>query len=112
VRVGRAHGLDQLVDDVLRRRTVGIAHAEVDDVLAPAARGHLELGRDVETYGGRRVSARILFRGMWTCGSFGVGARNRPSDVKALTDYNRNHFRELPQCTTSLFAGLPLRHAL
>ena len=29
-------GLDQLVDDVRRRRAVGIAHAEVDDVLAGA----------------------------------------------------------------------------
>ena len=45
VRVGPLHGLDELVDDVLRRRAVGVAHAEVDDVLAAAARGHLELGR-------------------------------------------------------------------
>ena len=48
VRVGPLHRLDQLVDDVLRRRAVGVAHAEVDDVLAAAARGHLQLGGDVE----------------------------------------------------------------
>src|SRR5207302_677460 len=45
---GPAHRFDQLVDDVLRRRTVGIAHAEIDDVLAAPPRRHLELGGDVE----------------------------------------------------------------
>jgi hypothetical protein len=40
--------LDQLVDDVLRRRLVGIPHPEVDDVLAPCSRFGLQLVDDVE----------------------------------------------------------------
>ena len=63
VRVGALHGLDQLVDDVLRRRAVGIAHAEVDDVLAAAARGHLELGGDVEDVRRQAREARELVSG-------------------------------------------------
>ena len=35
-----ARRLADLLDDVRRRRQVGVAHAEVDDVLAGAARGH------------------------------------------------------------------------
>ena len=38
-----AHRLDQLVDDMLGRRHVRIAHAEIDDVLAARARLGLEL---------------------------------------------------------------------
>ena len=37
-----ADRLHQLVDDVLRRRHVGIAHAEIDDVGAPRPRGGLQ----------------------------------------------------------------------
>ena len=48
VGVAPLHGLDQLGDDVRRRRPIGVAHAEVDDVLATPARRHLELGGDVE----------------------------------------------------------------
>jgi hypothetical protein len=48
VGVRPAHRLDQLVDDMFGCRAVGIAHPEVDDVLAASTRGHLELGRDVE----------------------------------------------------------------
>jgi hypothetical protein len=48
VRVGAPDRLDQLVDNMPRRGAVGIAHTEVDDVLAPAAGRHLELGGDVE----------------------------------------------------------------
>ena len=51
VRVATLHGLDQLGDDVRRRRAVWIAHAEIDDVLAAAARGHLELGGDRKDVG-------------------------------------------------------------
>ena len=40
--LGVAGGLDQLVDDVLGRRHVGIAHAEVDDVDALGAQARLE----------------------------------------------------------------------
>ena len=47
-------GLDQLVDDVPGRRTVGIAHAEIDDVFAAAARRHLEFDVILKTYGGSR----------------------------------------------------------
>ena len=38
-----AHRLDQLGDDVLGRRHVRIAHAEIDDVVAARARFRLEL---------------------------------------------------------------------
>src|SRR6476620_8543338 len=43
VRRPDTHGLDELLDDVRRRRAVGIAHAEVDDVLAVTPRGKLQL---------------------------------------------------------------------
>ena len=58
VRVGALRGLDQLVDDVRRRRAVGVAHAEVDDVFAAAARGHLQLGGDVEDVRRQALDAR------------------------------------------------------
>ncbi|MNN26593.1 hypothetical protein D3C81_1401010 [compost metagenome] len=48
----------QLVDDMLRGRAVGVAHAEVDDVLATAAGSHLQLGGDVENVGGQAIDAR------------------------------------------------------
>ena len=50
VRARLGDRLDQLVDDVLRRRHVGIAHAEIDDVGAARARRRLQpvdLGEDV-----------------------------------------------------------------
>ena len=37
-------GLDELVDDVPGRRAIRVAHAEVDDVLAPGPRLDLEVG--------------------------------------------------------------------
>ena len=43
--LGVAGGLDQLVDDVLGRRHVGIAHAEVDDVHTLGAETRLALLR-------------------------------------------------------------------
>jgi len=46
--LGILRGLDELVDDVLRRRHVRIAHAEVDDVLAPSSRLALEVVDDRE----------------------------------------------------------------
>ncbi|MCY1525856.1 hypothetical protein D9M68_608530 [compost metagenome] len=52
----------ELVDDVLRSRAVGVAHAEVDDVLAAAAGGHLQFGGDVENVGGKAVDARKAAR--------------------------------------------------
>lgn len=40
--------LDELLDNMRWRGTVGVTHAQVNDVLATAAGGHLELGCDVE----------------------------------------------------------------
>ncbi len=48
----------ELLDDVRRRRPVGVAHAEVDDVLAAAASGHLQFGGDVENVRGKAFDAR------------------------------------------------------
>ena len=42
MRLAVAHRLDQLLDDVRRRRAVGVAHAQVDDVLAGRARRGLQ----------------------------------------------------------------------
>ena len=56
------HRLDQLGDDVRRRRAVGIAHAEVDDVLAGAAR--LRLGRvDLGEHVGRQAADAVELTG-------------------------------------------------
>jgi hypothetical protein len=48
MRVDALRGLHQLVDDVLRRCAVGIAHRQVDDIVAAAPRRHLQLVGDVE----------------------------------------------------------------
>ena len=56
-------GLDELVDDVLGRGAVGIAHAEVDDVFAAAAGGDLHFAGDVEDVGGQTLNAGELFHG-------------------------------------------------
>jgi hypothetical protein len=40
--------LDQLVDDVLRRRHVGISHAEIDHVFSASSRLRLEVVDDGE----------------------------------------------------------------
>jgi hypothetical protein len=48
VRVLAARSLHQLVDDVRRRGTVGVAHRQVDHVLAAPARRHLQLVGNVE----------------------------------------------------------------
>jgi len=58
---GLLRGLDHLVDDVLGGGAVGIAHAEVDDVFAPAAGGHLHFAGDVEDVGGQSLNAGKLF---------------------------------------------------
>ncbi len=54
-------GLDHLVDDVLGRGAVGIAHAEVDDVFAAAARGDFHLAGDVEDVGREALNTAELF---------------------------------------------------
>src|SRR5450631_4124325 len=68
-----ADRLDQLVDDVLRRRQVRIAHAEVDDVGAARTRRSLQpvhLGEDV----GRQTLYTVEL--LWQ-GSLEVVARAR-----------------------------------
>jgi hypothetical protein len=50
-----ARRLDELVDDRLGRGQVGIAHAEVHNVLARAARGRLQVVDDVEDVRGQPV---------------------------------------------------------
>jgi hypothetical protein len=64
VRARLGNRLDQLVDDVLRRRQVGIAHAQVDDVGAASACRRLQpvdLGEDV----GRQTldAVKVLVQG-------------------------------------------------
>ena len=49
--------LDELVDDVRRRGLVGVAHAEVDDVLAAMTCGRLELVDGAEDVRGQAVDA-------------------------------------------------------
>src|SRR3989338_2992949 len=50
--------LHQLLDYVRLGGPVRIAHAEVDDVLATAAGGHLQFGGDIEYVGGQAIDAR------------------------------------------------------
>ncbi|MOA15580.1 hypothetical protein D3C78_1357450 [compost metagenome] len=57
--------LHQLLDDVRRGGAIGVAHAQVDDVLATAAGGHLELGSDVEDVRGETIDARKAARRTW-----------------------------------------------
>src|SRR5205814_2676777 len=66
--------------------SVGIAHAEVDDVLAAPARRHLELRGDVEDVGREALDARELhgIGGEGHANLLSVCARNRPSDVEAV----------------------------
>ncbi len=52
----------ELLDDMRRGRPVGIAHAQVDDVLATATSGHLQFGGDIENVGGKAVDARETAR--------------------------------------------------
>ncbi|MCY1183139.1 hypothetical protein D9M73_237390 [compost metagenome] len=57
--------LYQLLDDVRRGGAIGVAHAQVDDVLATTAGSHLELGGDVEDVGGETIDARKAARRTW-----------------------------------------------
>ena len=63
VRGRLARRFDKLVDDVLGRGAVGVAHAEVDDVFAAAAGGHLHFAGDVEDVSGEALNAGKLFHG-------------------------------------------------
>ncbi|MCY1423752.1 hypothetical protein D9M71_394750 [compost metagenome] len=75
--------LYQFFNDVRRRGAVGVAHAQVDDVLATTACGHLEFGGDVEDVRGETINARKAARRTLVSHGFleDVSARNRPSDV-------------------------------
>ena len=48
VRVRALDRLDQLIDDMLRRRAIGIAHAEVDHIFAAPPRRELQFAGDVK----------------------------------------------------------------
>jgi len=63
MRVAPLRGLHQLVDDVLRRGLVRIAHAEIDDVLAPAPGSGLQLAGDVEYIGREPLDPGELMHG-------------------------------------------------
>ena len=56
--VGPLYRLAQLVDDWLRRRVTGVAHAEVDDVLTSAASGELQFVHNGENVRRKAVDAR------------------------------------------------------
>src|SRR5690606_30119085 len=58
VGIGTPGDFHQLVDDMLRRGAVRIAHRHVDDVLAAPPCGHLEFPGDVEHVGGQALDAR------------------------------------------------------
>ena len=60
MRVAALYRFDELGDDVCGRGAVGIAHAEVDDVLAAPASFHLEFGGDGENVRGQALDAREL----------------------------------------------------
>ena len=60
---GLLRRLDHLVDDVFGRGSVGVAHAEVDDVFAAAAGVDLHLAGDVEDVGREALNAAELFHG-------------------------------------------------
>ena len=69
--------LHQLLDDVRRGRAIGVAHAQVDDVLATAAGSHLEFGSDVEDVRGETIDAREAARRTWIGHGF-LCRRKRP----------------------------------
>ena len=57
VRAGLAHGFDELVDDVLGRLQVRVAHAEIDDVGAVGAGGGLDAVHLLEDVRGQALDA-------------------------------------------------------
>ena len=58
---GLLRRFNHLVDDVLGRGAVGVAHAEVDDVFSAAAGVDLHLAGDVEDVGREALNAAELF---------------------------------------------------
>src|SRR3569623_2711519 len=62
--IAALRGLDHFIHDVLRRRLVGIAHDEVDDVLAASARLGLELTDYIEYIGRKALdSGKFVVQG-------------------------------------------------
>ena len=57
----------EFFDDVGRCRAVRVTHAEIDDVFATAAGGHLQLGSDIENVGGESIYARKASRRTLVC---------------------------------------------
>ena len=55
------HCLNQFVDNVLRRGLVGIAHAEVDDILASGACGVFQFRHDGENIGRQPLDTGKIF---------------------------------------------------
>ena len=53
--------LDQLVDDVPRRRHIGVAHAEIDDIGTPSARSSLQAVHFREYIGRQALDAVKVF---------------------------------------------------
>ncbi len=54
----------QFFHDVRWRRAVGVPHAEIDNILAATACGHLQFGGDVEYVRGKAFNARET--ALWT----------------------------------------------
>ena len=59
--IGALHGFNQFIDDVPRRGLVGIAHAEIDDVLTAPAGGEFKLAGDIEYVRRQAFDARKFF---------------------------------------------------
>ena len=81
-----AGGFDQLVDDVRRRRHVGIAHAEIDDVFAARARSRLkavDLFEDVR----RQTPYTVEF-----------ALHGLRTDIRRLRSHGRATSRQNAQC--------------
>ena len=61
VGVGPLHAFDQLVDNMLRRRLIRVAHRKVDDVFAALAGGRFQFTRNVENIGRQAFDPGELF---------------------------------------------------
>ena len=82
----RARGrLDELFHDVGGRRAVGIAHRHIDNVLATATGGHLELARNIEHVERQTLDSRELHHRKslgWQTGFAGaICSATKPSNL-------------------------------
>jgi len=55
--VATPDGLDQLVNNMLGRRLIRIAHAEIDDVFTPRSRGFFQTISNTENIGWQTLDA-------------------------------------------------------